>query len=140
MKTSAKTYYLIALALAAVQPAFGGAAKNPPVLPSAPVRSVFPMPANAQEGRDPFFPESPRPYADLTPAIHAAVVVVADLKVKGYFHDATMTLVTINNHTFAVGDEADLPTAGGRVHVRCVEIRPDTVVIDVNGHRQELHF
>jgi hypothetical protein len=138
MKTFTKTYCCAAVALTAVQQAFCGAATNPPAAPPAPVSSVFTMPSNSQEGRDPFFPESTRPYQAAITA--SRIVMVTDLKVKGYYHDARMSLITINNHTFAVGDEADLLTTSGRVHVRCVEIRPDAVVIEANGQRQELHF
>ena len=138
MNTFTKTYCCVVVALTAVQQAFCGTAKNPPTPPPVPVRSIFVMPSNSQEGRDPFFPESTRPFE--AAIIASRVVVVTDLKVKGYYHDARMSLITINNHTFAVGDEADLLTTSGRVHVRCVEIRPDAVVIEANGQRQELHF
>ena len=47
-------------------------------------------------------------------------------------------MAIINNHTFAVGDEGDVRTANGEVHLRCVEIRAGVVVIEINGTRREL--
>ena len=47
-------------------------------------------------------------------------------------------MVIINNHTFALGDEGDVQTTSGRVHIRLAEIRATSVVIEVNGSRREL--
>jgi hypothetical protein len=49
-------------------------------------------------------------------------------------------LVIINNHTFAEGDEEDVSTPGGRIRVRCVEIRGNSVLVEADGQRQELTF
>ena len=45
-------------------------------------------------------------------------------------------MAIINNHTFAVGDEGDVITPSGRVHLRCIDIQPGTVVIEVNGSNE----
>jgi preprotein translocase subunit YajC len=47
-------------------------------------------------------------------------------------------LAIINNHSFAVGDEGDVRTSSGRVHLRVISIGADTVVIEVNGTRREI--
>jgi ankyrin repeat protein len=47
-------------------------------------------------------------------------------------------LAIINNRAFGVGDEGDVRTANGNVHIRCIEIREGTVVVEANGTRHEL--
>lgn len=102
----------------------------------APGHSVFVIPTNTREGRDPFFPESSRVFQAAESATHT--IELTSLAIKGYYRDAHGALVIINNHTFAVGDEGDVLTTGGRVHIRCLEIQPSVVVIDINGQRREL--
>lgn len=110
------------------------AAKTAPVPP----HSVFVMPTSPREGRDPFFPESSRPYEDAVPAKPTQTVVVNAFMVKGLSVENGHTMVIINNHTFAVGDEGDVLTPGGRVHLRLIAISGGTAVIEANGTRREL--
>jgi hypothetical protein len=100
------------------------------------VRSVFKIPINVREGRDPFFPESMRVFQAAEALNHAAEITV--LTVKGYSVSQGNPLVIINNHTFATGDEGDVLTPRGRVHVRCVEIHPNVVIVEINGQQREL--
>lgn len=102
-----------------------------------PVKSVFVQPTNPNEGRDPFFPNSMRPYQDFVPK-HAVVNSV--LQIKGFSEIAGHRYVIINNHTFAEGDEGDVLTPGGRVHVRCLTLGADSVLVEANGSRQVLRF
>jgi hypothetical protein len=111
-------------------------AKTPPAKPAAP-RSVFLMPVSAREGRDPFFPDSTRVYEE-NPASQQHVVDENSFAVKGLSYEHGHTMVIINNHTFALGDEGDVLTTSGRVHIRLAEIRSTSVVIEVNGSRREL--
>jgi len=130
-----KKILLIALAGAGAPALFGDAPKPAPAKP-APAHSVFAMPTSAREGRDPFFPESTRPYED---AVVAKRTVDANaFAVKGISYEHGHAMVIINNHTFAVGDEGDVLTANGRTHIRLVEIKRDVVVIEVNGSRREI--
>lgn len=110
------------------------AAKTAPVPP----RSVFAMPTSPREGRDPFFPESKRPYEDATPAKPTQTVVVNAFTVNGQSVEHGQTMVIINNHTFAVGEEGDVLTPGGRTHLRLIEVRNGVAVIESNGTRREL--
>ena len=98
------------------------------------------MPAGQNEGRDPFFPESTRPYEDNVVAKKTTntVEMANAFVIKGSSLENGHAMVIINNHTFAVGDEEDVLTPNGRVHVRLVEIRGGTVVIEANGTRHEL--
>lgn len=137
MNAILKNILLVSLAIAGVPVVFGDPAKTAPAKP-APVRSVFVMPTNPREGRDPFYPESARPYEDAV-ATKRSVDVTA-FSVKGISIVRGHAMAIINNHTFAVGDEGDVITASGRVHLRCIEILANTVVIEANGSKHELHI
>ena len=108
----------------------------PPAKTNA-LRSVFVLPANPGEGRDPFFPKSNRPY-ESAPTVTNNVVEVTALVVKGVSGLTEHRLVIINNHTFAAGDIADVVTDQGRIRVHCVEIKPRSVVVEIGGHYHEL--
>jgi hypothetical protein len=96
------------------------------------------MPASARDGRDPFFPESSRPYESSLTITNQPQAIL--LTIKGLSVEHGRAMVIINNHTFAVGDEGDVLTGSKRVHLRLVEIRAGTAVIEVNGSRRELHI
>ena len=115
-----------------------------PATPSQPaktnsVRSVFILPANPREGRDPFFPQSNRPYEAAMTATNITVEATA-LVVKGVSGASDHRLVIINNHTFAAGDTADVITDQGKIRIHCVEIKSHSVVIDIRGQYHELPF
>ena len=134
MNTLQKTTLFLALAAIAVPPVQAEPAKAAPVKP-APALSVFILPTNPREGRDPFFPESTRPYEEAAPqTTNSAKALV----VKGLSWEHGRAMVIINNHTFAIGDEGEVLASGGRVHLRLTELRKDAVVIEVNGSRREL--
>ena len=130
-----KLSLLLALAAVGASSVYGDPAKAAPAKPE-PVRSVFVMPASMRDGRDPFFPESGRPYEDAVASKNT--LDASALSVKGISFEHGHAMVIINNHTFAVGDEGDVLTAGKRVHIRLAEIRAGVVVIEVNGTRREL--
>jgi len=99
--------------------------------------SVFEIPTNVKDGRDPFFPESPRLFeAAIKAAATTTVsnkVEVTDLKVPGISGTPGHLLAIINNHTFAVGDQGEVLTASGRLRLRCIDIQHDAVTVEVNG-------
>lgn len=130
-----KKSLIAALAAASASSIFGDTPKAVPAKPVA-ARSVFAMPASVRDGRDPFFPESARPYEDAVAS--KRTVDSTAFSVKGLSVEHGHSMVIINNHTFAVGDEGDVMTATGRVHIRLAEIRTGVVVIEVNGSRREL--
>jgi len=101
--------------------------------------SVFTVPADTQEGRDPFFPDSTRPY-EAAAAANPKVADVTSLVLKGFSGSLNNRLVIINNHTFAAGDEGDVTTPVGRIHLTCIEIKTNSVVIEVGGQRHELFY
>jgi hypothetical protein len=127
---------LLMLLLAPTVTAFGQTTNGSTNQPTQ-IQSTFVMPTNPHEGRDPFFPESSRPYES---AIATHVAEVTTLVIKGFSGTPGNRMVIINNHTFGVGDEGDVLTSSGRVHIRCLDINPNGVVIEANSQRRELSF
>jgi hypothetical protein len=101
------------------------------------VPSVFNLPTNPKEGRDPFFPESNRALVAAASTNHT--VEITALKVRGISGAAGHLLAIINNHTFAVGEEGDVKTTAGPVHVRCLEIQNNAVVVEINGQPHRIN-
>lgn len=105
------------------------------------VQSVFVLPANSAEGRDPFFPESTRVMESAAAATASQnhSVEITSLKVPGISGTPGHYLAIINTHTFAVGDEEDLKIPGGGLaHIRCLSIQPDAVMVEINGQVHRL--
>lgn len=108
-----------------------------------PVHSVFILPTSPQQGRDPFFPSSTRPYQEAVPpaAHHNEVVDISTLlSLQGFSGTTDQRLVIINKRTFAVGDQAEVSTSQGKVRIQCLEISTNTAVIEANGQRINLHY
>ena len=127
----------------AAAPKSPAASPAPAVVEAKPVLSVFVLPHNPQEGRDPFYPKSMRPYNSVSPVITtnaAPMTIVADLKLKALSGSTDRRLALVNNHTFEAGEEAEVVTSNGRMRVRCIEIRPDSVLMQVGPERRELHL
>jgi len=103
------------------------------------IQSVFIQPSNPTEGRDPFFPDSIRPYENAAAAAPKSADITS-LVLRGFSGTVDRRLVIINNHTFAAGDEGDVITSTGRVHLRCVEIGTDAVVVEVAGQYHKLSY
>ncbi|MCX6896622.1 MAG: hypothetical protein NTZ16_14250 [Verrucomicrobia bacterium] len=82
-------------------------------------------------GRDPFFPMSSRQAAALSENGESQPAII--LALKGFSGPAHRRFAIINDHTFAVGEESEVLTAGGRIRVRCVEIRADVAVVTIGG-------
>jgi len=105
----------------------------------SPIQSVFIMPANPAQGHDPFFPDSTRPYSTSVSA-HSPTLA-ATLTITGISRDSNNNyFAIIGNHTYGAGDEGDVKTAQGSIHIRCVEIKPNSVVVEVDGQFHELPF
>src|SRR3954453_19286067 len=80
--------------------------------------STFLMPRSPQEGRDPFFPTSMRPYATATVVASTnflGPMVAVDLRLKGFSGPPERRLAIINNHTFEAGEEADVMSGNNKV-------------------------
>ena len=106
----------------------------------APARSVFIIPTNPQEGCDPFFPISTRSHEAATAAVSVPRGDITLIVLKGISGTPEHRLAIINNRTFAAGEEGDVVTRQGRIHIRCVEIKTNSVLIESNGQSRELTY
>jgi len=133
----------------------GGQAKtNPPANPQAAntvskvapwelpaPQAIFTLPHKPDEGKDPFYPKSQRPYSTTGPVVVTnaqPVAVQVDLKLKVLSGPPDHRLATINNHAFEAGEEAEVISGDRRIRIRCVEIKADSVVVQVGNERKEL--
>ncbi|MEI8043743.1 MAG: hypothetical protein WCL11_20200 [Verrucomicrobiota bacterium] len=122
-------------------------ASPPPATNAAPSElkipsSTFVIPSKPQQGRDPFFPQSTRLFEEAltTAATNQPGIVAADLQLKALSGLPGHRLAMINNLTFEVGEEGEVSTSNGRARVRCLAIRDDSVLIQVNGEQRVLRF
>ena len=118
------------------------AGTNMPAMEKPIPRSVFVVPTRPEEGKDPFFPASSRlfspPAAEHDKAgPHPAAF---ELRLSGYSGGRNNLLAIINGQSFAVGEEHDVLSGTVRVHVRCLSIAPELVVVTANGERRELRM
>jgi hypothetical protein len=122
----------------ALLPVIAGEISQPAPAPIVP-RSIFNQPVLPKDGHDPFFPASMRPYA-LSVISTAATKDLSSLAIRGKSGTLDRPLIIINDVTFAVGDERDVITPQGRIHIHCLEIIGDLAVIEANGQRHQLRF
>ena len=118
-------------------------ATQPPFIEPAVPQSTFTQPKRREEGRDPFFPKSIRPYGEeAKPKNVPTVTPIAELTLKGISGTPEQPLAIINTTTFTVGEEGDVLTRAGKIRIRCVEIRMSegTVLIQVGGQSRELRL
>jgi hypothetical protein len=104
-------------------------------------KSVFIIPTTPREGKDPFFPRSLR----LFPSIVVNTNVLptppsVELRLNGISGAADHRLAIINNRTFETNEEGEVPTKSGHARIRCLDIKPDSVVVQVGGQQRVLHF
>src|SRR5262249_11197273 len=105
-------------------------------------QSVFIHPRGPSEGKDPFFPKSNGPW---TRGVPQRVVTAATpmepvrLKLNGITGPPKRSAM-INGRTFEPGEEGEVKNEiGGKTHLKCVEIKDDSVTIELpTGERQEL--
>ena len=118
----------------------GKPADKPAVHSPVRITSTFLVPASVKEGRDPFFPESIRVFTLNAPSTTEKPKDLTSLRVLGISGPPGNQLVIINNHTFAVGDDGDVLTTAGRVHLRVMEIQPGAVIVEVDGQTHKINL
>ena len=101
-------------------------------------KSTFVFPANPKEGRDPFYPNATSLYAAsaLLNPTNSAAAAFELLTLKSL----SPTLAQINRTLMAVGEEADIDINGARIHVRLLQIKAESVIIEAAGQQRELHL
>ena len=82
----------------------------------------------AQTTKDPFFPLSTRQPAGVTNNA-APAFSVSEFVLKGLSGSAHNRLALINNRTFAVGDTNTITTPSGKINVRCMKIKENSVIL-----------
>jgi hypothetical protein len=113
---------------------------------TSPVKFVVPRSVfvdDPKTGKDPFFPSSARrlekvlgPSGTQTPVPTPNKNVFDRLQLKGILGNSRRRLALINNHTFEVGEQAEVKTLEGKLNVRCWEIRNHSVVVSFVGESQ----
>lgn len=111
-----------------------------PSVPEVPLpQSVFNIPSQPSEGRNPFFPQS------------TVQVVIAKISKANPVESFSFVLngitspprrsAMINGRTFEPGEEGEvrLPS-GAKVLIKCEEIKDDSAVIIAGGQRRELRL
>ena len=115
-------------------------ALNIPSVPDVPLpQSTFNIPSQPSEGRNPFFPQS-------------TVRVVVPVVTTGHPVDTTLFILNgitsppkrtamINGRTFEPGEEGEVRLAGGgKMLIKCEDIKAESAVISVAGQRRELRL
>ena len=67
-------------------------------------------------------------------------MIIVELHLKALSGTPGHRFAIINNHTFETGEEGDILTNAGRSRVRCLEIRDDSVLVQVGGEQRLLHL
>ena len=102
--------------------------------------SVFLIPNSPSEGKDPFFPLSTRRAPAEPIKTNSQPTISFDLQLKGISGPANRRLAIVNNRTLQVGEESDVTTSTGRVRIRCLDIKTESVVVQVGSERRELRL
>lgn len=109
-----------------------------PEIPTSPIpQSLFNVPANPREGRNPFFPESQAEKPAPKPSPGSGIDLSA-LVLNGLTSPPRATAM-VNGRTFEEGESAEVKLSnGGRLLIKCVEIKEGSAVIEVRGQLREL--
>ncbi len=143
MKAHFKKFLVMILAVAGVQTLSAAPAAAPAAKPKVEIpKSVFVIPTAPNQGRDPFFPNSQRPYIS-RPSNNVDSTELSRLRVKSILPSGNRAFAIIENHTFGPGDDGVVTTATGqRLTVHCLDINvaAGTVTIESSGARAVLRF
>jgi hypothetical protein len=105
-------------------------------------KSQFTLPHKVTDGRDPFFPNSSRPYASemVAKPANESSLPEYEFLLKGISGSAEKPLAIINTTTFTTGEENEVIIKGKRIKIRCVEINMTvgTVLFEYAGTRRVL--
>src|SRR5262245_31868393 len=103
----------------------------------------FVIPGGPQDGRDPFFPASTRPFVNQQPQPQKGTnpqptVSPLNLTLNGIIPGSKLAMV--NGRTFAEGEEGDVVVNGLRKRIRCLKVKDESAIIELlpEGERREL--
>lgn len=104
-------------------------------------QSVFVIPSQPSEGRNPFFPQSSNGFQAPPVAKLRDNNVDASLFVLNGITSPPRRTAMINGRTFEPGEsgEVRLPN-GSRALIKCLQIGNESAVIDINGQRREVRL
>lgn len=123
-----------------------GAAAPAPAASAAPAakadlaeipKSVFVVPTNPKEGRNPFFPYAPQP--TVVPKSGGGIFPTDGFLLNGITSPPKRTAM-INGRTFEAGETGEVKVNGLKVLIKCEEIRDDSAIINIDGQRRELRL
>lgn len=106
-------------------------------------RSEFVIPTSPMEGRDPFYPDSTRMFAMAAKTASKGAAKPApsvQFQLKAISTSGGRRVASINNRPFETNEEGELAFGSARIRIRCVEIRDDSVLIEVDGQPHELRL
>jgi len=105
-------------------------------VPAGAIKSVF----NDQSGggKDPFFPNSKRLLPKPVVSTGGTQLKPDWLVLNGFSAAPNGKLAMINGRTFAIGEESTLKHGAQSMKVKCIDIKDDSVVVEVNGSTKEL--
>lgn len=120
-----------------------GTRQNPALrgVPEIPFpQSVFVVPSQPAEGRNPFFPQSVAVVAVAPKVTRESPVENFTFVLNGITSPPRRTAM-INGRTFEPSEEGEVRMANGaKILIKCLEIRGDSALIDVGGQRRELRM
>ena len=115
--------------------------QNLRVVPEAPIpQSVFIIPSQPSEGRNPFFPQSVVRAVAPRPNPGSPIDTSSFFVLNGITSPPRRTAM-INGRTFEPGEEGEvrLPS-GAKMLIKCEEIKADSAIINFAGQRRELRL
>ena len=116
------------------------AAANIRSVPEAPIpQSVFTLPGQPGEGRNPFFPQSS--VRVIPPKITPQTPIETITFILNGITSPPKRTAMINGRTFEPGEEGEvrLPS-GAKMMIKCEEIKAESAIIVVSGQRRELRL
>lgn len=114
------------------------AAAPPKPLEIVATKSVFSVPTNPKDGRNPFYPKSQ--IAATVPKESVKSIEISAFVLNGITGPPRRSAM-INGRTFLPGEEGEVRLQNGaKVLIKCTEIRDESAIITVGGTQRELRM
>ena len=119
-------------------PAPAATSTNQVTVPLEIPQSIFVIPNNPREGRNPFFPGS---HAELPPTPRPQAPVDSSSFILNGITSPPKRTAMINGRTFEVGEEGKVRVPGGGLElIKCLDIGADSATIEWKGQQAVLRF